>query len=207
MHGNGQHSMKYDPDKHHRQSIRLKGYDYTQANAYFVTVCTRDRECLFDDPVLRRITEECWLYLPCHFPNVVLDEWVLMPNHFHGILVLGEAFPGILWDGGRHGAKGGGDDDQVSAGNASPLPWPPPHLAPHSLGALIGNFKSLIARRVNATRNAMGAPVWQGNYYEHVIRDREYFDRTRENVINNPLNWQSDENNPSNLQREEWRRE
>ena len=91
--------MKYDPNKHHRRSIRLKGYDYTQVGAYFVTICTDNRECLFDEIVLRRVVETYWRTLPQHFPNVVLDEWVVMPNHLHGIVVItddarrGETFP------------------------------------------------------------------------------------------------------------------
>jgi putative transposase len=112
--------MKYDPDRNHRRSIRLEGYDYTQTCAYFVTICTRDRECLFDDPVLRRVAETCWLDVPRHFPKVALDEWVLMPNHFHGILVLGEAFP-CRWSGGQFRPMNvGGGVNEIALGNASP---------------------------------------------------------------------------------------
>ena len=169
--------MKYHPEKHHRRSIRLKDYDYTQGCAYCVTICTHERECLFDDAGLRRIAEKCWLDLPRHFPNLVLDEWVVMPNHLHGIIVLGdhprkgEAFPLASWDGGGGPAEGDAVGGQVHAGNASPLQAPAPHLEAHSLGAIVGNFKSVTARRINAARNVTGAPVWQRNYYEHIIRD------------------------------------
>ncbi len=73
---------------HNRRSIRLKGYDYSQDGAYFVTICTHDETCLFDDPDLRRIVAECWLAIPDHFPFIELDCWVIMPNHLHGILTI-----------------------------------------------------------------------------------------------------------------------
>ena len=86
--------MKYNPDTHHRRSIRLKGYDYSQDGAYFVTICTHNIECLFGkivDGEMRinewgKIAERCWLEIPQHYPNVSLDEFVIMPNHIYGIL-------------------------------------------------------------------------------------------------------------------------
>jgi putative transposase len=88
--------MKFDPDKHRRRSLRLQGYSYAQAGAYFVTVCTHNRECLFGEIVdgevrlseMRTIAEECWRAIPNHFPNVALDVFVVMPNHVHGIMMI-----------------------------------------------------------------------------------------------------------------------
>lgn len=80
--------MNYDPDKHHRRSIRLHGYDYTQPGAYFVTICTQNKECLFVDPVLRSVVATYWQAIPRHATNVNLDAWVVMPNHAHGIFVM-----------------------------------------------------------------------------------------------------------------------
>lgn len=80
--------MRFDPKKHHRRSIRLKGYDYTQAGAYFVTICTQNRALFFKDEAVRRIAEQCWLEIPHHVPTVELDEWVVMPNHVHGVIVV-----------------------------------------------------------------------------------------------------------------------
>jgi REP element-mobilizing transposase RayT len=85
---------KYNPDIHHRRSIRLKGYDYSQAGLYFITICCQDRKCLFGkiingEMVLTdagEIARECWLEIPKHFPNVVLHDYVIMPNHVHGII-------------------------------------------------------------------------------------------------------------------------
>jgi putative transposase len=81
---------RYDPNKQHRRSIRMRGYDYAQPGAYFVTLCTHNRECTFDDPVLRRVVETHWRAIPRHGPHVTLDAWVVMPNHVHGIIVIGD---------------------------------------------------------------------------------------------------------------------
>jgi len=93
---------RYDPDKHHRRSIRLQGYDYTQSGAYFVTIVTHGRELLFDDPVLRRVAETMWQRIPRHFPHVELDEWVVMPNHVHGIIVIAPTVRPPIWFAGCH---------------------------------------------------------------------------------------------------------
>ncbi|HEY4720272.1 MAG TPA: hypothetical protein VII92_00380 [Anaerolineae bacterium] len=76
----------FNPAQHHRRSIRLPKYNYTQPGAYFVTVVTHQRELLFDDPILRRVIETAWQRIPHHFPNVQLDEWIVMPNHMHVII-------------------------------------------------------------------------------------------------------------------------
>jgi REP element-mobilizing transposase RayT len=78
--------MKYNPLKHHRRSIRLKGYDYHNPGAYFVTICTKNRECLFDDPVVNAIVHDVWYALPSWFPTIELDEFVVMPNHTHFVV-------------------------------------------------------------------------------------------------------------------------
>jgi REP element-mobilizing transposase RayT len=88
--------MKYDPQKHHRQSIRIKGYDYSQAGAYFLTLCTYQRQCLFGEIVggamqlnpYGQVVEDCWQAIPEHFPRIALDVFVVMPNHIHGILLI-----------------------------------------------------------------------------------------------------------------------
>jgi hypothetical protein len=145
--------MPYDTFKHHRHSIRLRGYDYTQAGAYFVTIVAHNRECLLGDVVdgemhvneTGQIVVECWNALPAHFPNVELDAFVVMPNHIHAIIVLkgkGEAF--------------------ANSANASPLQ---PHgTAPGSIGAIIQNFKSVSTRKINQHRDPAGTPIWHRNY-------------------------------------------
>ncbi|MDM8001041.1 MAG: transposase, partial [Dehalococcoidia bacterium] len=90
--------MKCDPDKRHRLSIRLKEYDYAQPGAYFVTICTHQRECLFGHVVNGEmhlneaggIAQRCWENIPTHFPSVELDAFVIMPNHIHGVIAITE---------------------------------------------------------------------------------------------------------------------
>ena len=87
---------KFDPKKHHRRSIRLKGYDYSQAGAYYVTIVTYQRDCLFGEILNKemslndfgKIAVECWRAIPEHFPFVELGAYVIMPNHVHGIIVI-----------------------------------------------------------------------------------------------------------------------
>jgi REP element-mobilizing transposase RayT len=88
--------MSYNPNIHHRRSIRLKGYDYSQAGLYFVTICVQNRECVFgkiadNEMILNdvgRVAQQCWLEIPQHFPHAILHEYVVMPNHIHGIVEL-----------------------------------------------------------------------------------------------------------------------
>jgi len=177
--------------KNHRRSIRLKGYDYTQAGAYFVTICTKDRACLFGDVAdgvmrlnqMRHIVRQCWLAIPDHFPHVLLDEFVVMPNHVHGILVIMPTH-------------------DVGATHASPLqnddtPTRPRGPQPRSVASIVGSFKSAAAKRINEHRGTPGAPIWQRNYYEHIIRDDESLNRIRQYIAENPLHWYLDRENPN----------
>jgi hypothetical protein len=119
----------YNPSRHNRQSIRIKGYDYTRPGAYFVTVVTHERAPVFGDAVFRRVAETMWQRIPRHFPHVELDAWVVMPNHMHGIIVIvdeppgrGEAFPesNSLEKGDAYGVGPSVTDRPFR--NASPLP-------------------------------------------------------------------------------------
>ena len=175
---------RYDPERHRRRSIRLQGYDYTQPGAYFVTICTHNRAALFGrvvdgDTVLNecgRIVWECWREIPDHFPHVALDAFVAMPNHVHG----------IIWI-----------VDDVGATHASPLPDDGPRgPTSGSLGAVVGSFKSAVTRRINARRGTPGAPVWQRNYYEHIIRNEGALHAIRRYIIENPVRWRLDRYNP-----------
>lgn len=189
-------SQQHDPDKHHRRSIRLRGWDYRNAGAYFVTIVTHGRECLFDDPILRGIAETMWKRIPTHFPHVTLDEWVVMPNHVHGILVFanvarkGEAFQENHPSMETHAIAG-----RSAEGNAL-KECLAPTLLPGSLGAVVGNFKSVTARRINYIRRTPGTPVWQRNFYERVIRNDRELNAIREYIIANPANWEEDTENP-----------
>ena len=168
--------MPFDPTRHHRRSIRLAGYDYTQAGAYFVTICTHRREPLLasisaTEYTLTQVGQfvaRCWLALPRHFPHAMLDAWVLMPDHMHGILILRD----------------------VNHESVVPAPSGRPNgTRPNSLNAIIQNFKSISTRKVNQLRHAAGTPLWHRDYYERIVRDDRGLDAIRRYIENNPARW------------------
>jgi REP element-mobilizing transposase RayT len=173
--------MSYNPDKYHRRSTRLKGYDYSQTGAYFVTVCSLERGFVFGKIAegqmrlnpLGEIVQACWRCLPQHFWHLELDAFVLMPNHVHGIIVF----------------------NGVGAQHAAPLPH---NVTPGSLGAIVRSFKSAATKRINDGRGTPGAPIWQRNYYEHIVRNEDELHRIRQYIVNNPLQWALDRENPAN---------
>jgi putative transposase len=177
--------MKYNADIHHRRSIRLRGYDYTRAGAYFVTACAHARESLFGQIVageMRRntygeIALECWQAIPDHGPHVELDAFVVMPNHIHGILVLP-------------------DDTASPLRQATQERFSKPVAG--SLPTIVRLYKAAVTRRINEVRNAPGVPIWQRNYYEHIIRDQASLDRIRAYIADNPSRWASDRLHPDN---------
>ncbi len=188
--------MKQNEGLHHRRSIRLKGYDYAQVGEYFLTLCIQNRECLLGKieneevklSAIGEIAGEEWLRTPEIRPNVELDEFVIMPNHLHGIVVI------------REERKGVSQKEKISRGGV--LPYAPtttatPFRSPSgTVGAIIRGFKAASTKRINEMRRTPGAPVWQRNYYEHVIRDENDLDRIREYILMNPAGWTIDEENP-----------
>ena len=271
----------HDPDVHRRKSVRLRGYDYSQAGAYFVTIVTQGRECLFGDVVgdtmqlngAGRLARAAWEGLPRRFPGIGLDVFVVMPNHVHGIIVIDESVGASLvgaQDGddagmserGRAtmgiggmerattrvaptgsgdaacegadvfdesvgaslvGAQGGDDAGMSERGRAATgdggMERATTRIAPTgcgddigererattrvapTLGDVVGAYKSIVtveyARgvRANGWRRFRGR-LWQRNYYEHVIRDEREFHLAREYIVNNPLQWSLDRENP-----------
>ena len=179
--------MKYNPAKHHRRSIRLKGYDYTRSGLYFITICTYQKQCLFGDILDKQLrlndfgntASECWQAIPKHFPKIKLDEFVIMPNHIHGILFITDNHRGKALPCSYKGKFG------------NPVAG--------SIPTIIGSYKSAVTKRINIIRNSKGSSLWQRNYYEHIIRNEESLNRIREYIINNPLSWKTDKlhsNNP-----------
>jgi len=167
--------------KPRRRSIRLPAYDYRWNGAYFVTICAKHRSCLFGDIVageslaneFGKIVNACWTEIPSHAPYVMLDAFVLMPNHAHGVLILTETERGTV--GARHALPL----------QSTPLRHfqEPPALARSSV---IGSFKSASARKINVRRGTQGTPVWQRNYYEHVVRSEEDLLAIRNYIFENP---------------------
>jgi REP element-mobilizing transposase RayT len=187
--------MKFDLLRHHRRSIRLKGYDYTRAGAYFVTLVAQGRECLFgeiaaDAMALNeygQIVAETWEWLAAQYPYVELDEWIVMPNHLHGMIVIMDDIEAAQPVGAI----------RVGAIRESPLPeGKAPAQKRKPLGRLVGAFKTVSAKRINGLRGTPGVPVWQRNYYERIIRNERELDATRRYIIQNPLRWALDRENP-----------
>jgi putative transposase len=160
--------MNYNPELHHRRSIRLKEYDYSTAGAYFITICTHNREQLFGNIVARimvlnelgHIIQLHWQKLERHHANLILDRSVIMPNHLHGIIILDSSI----------------EDSK-------------------SISEIVGSFKTFSAREINKIRKLKGVPVWQRNYYERIIRTEVELDYVRQYIVNNPIDWQTDVNN------------
>lgn len=164
--------MGYNPKIHHRRSIRLKGYDYTRPGWYFITICTWRREYFFKKyPVLKGIVQRCWDEIPQRYHGVLVDEFVIMPNHLHGIIVIEEG-----------GAK------RVASVNVD-------HH--RTLGQIVGEFKSLCVHNWldEIKRNEIKAlgKFWHWNYYERIVRDEGELGRVRLYIRNNPLKWEDDD--------------
>jgi putative transposase len=185
-------------ERHHRRSIRLKGYDYSSDGAYFVTICTKNRECLFGDVAdgemrmndAGRMVQSAWEALPERYPGAGIDAWIVMPNHVHGIITIND--PVVVGAGPRARPK-----HRAVTGQ-------PQGVAPtYSLPDVVHRLKSLTTTRYRQGVLKMGwrpfaGTVWQRNYYERVIRDADEMNRIREYIATNPAHWAQDENNPVN---------
>ena len=181
-----------------RRSVRLPGYDYASAGAYFVTICTQQHSELFGQIVgesivlseIGRIADACWREIPSHFQQVNLDEYVIMPNHVHAVAWIvptqqGDEHAGLISEATAGGfgigrrAKGvscpgrpsGRGRDGVRAG---------------SLGAIIASYKSAVTRLTNRLRATPGGRVWQRSYWEHVVRSEEALAAIRQYIVDNP---------------------
>jgi len=186
-------SLEYDPEIHHRRSTRLSRYDYSGRGAYFVTICTHQKKHMFGEVVegemkpseYGKIITLYWKDLSRRYPIVELDEFVLMPNHIHGIIRIVGAEPvGAIHELPRQ--------KSARAIHESPLQKRRKMLLPK----IIGYFKMNTAKRINETRNTPALAVWQRNYYEHVVRNDDELNKTRDYIVTNPLRWQTD---PENL--------
>ena len=152
-----------------KNTLRLKGYDYSQNNAYFLTACTKNKELTIKTDEIRSIIQQVWDNLPKHYDNIFLDEFVIMPNHVHGIIII--------------------QDDAVGADLRSARP----------LSEIVRAFKSFSTREINKYLNISGQSFWQRNYHDHVIQDEEDLYSKRKYIRENPLKWELDEENPINF--------
>lgn len=173
-------------DYRRRKSIRLKDYDYSQAGAYFVTVCTRNRIHLFGEIIDGKmsmnesgcIVQQCWDELLIHYPQVELDAFVVMPNHIHAVVTISHENVGNSTVGARS---------------------PRPYGRKPALGNIIAYFKYQSTKKINLHQSTVPAKIWQRNYYDHIIRNENSLRRIRGYVVSNPERWQFDRENPDRI--------
>jgi len=172
--------MRYNSKAHHRRSIRLKQYDYSQIGVYFVTICTYHRDCLFGkiingEIILNEIgllVQNEWVKTEKIRDNILIDVYLVMPNHLHGIIMI----------------------NNVGAYSHTPL-QNVFRSTSKTIGAIIRGFKSTTTKQINQYRQNPYLPVWQRNYYEHIIRNEDELSHIREYILNNPLQWEYDREN------------
>lgn len=175
---------KFDSQKHHRRSIRLKEYDYSQEGAYYGTIVTYQRDCLFgevmnEEMILNeygKIADECWRAIPEHFSFVELGAHVVMPNHAHGIIHIRRC--------------------TIYRAPTDMEKFQKPVMG--SLPTIVRTYKAAVTRRIGRELNATG--IWQRNYYDHVIRDEKDLQNKTDYIEANPMLWNEDDDNPRNAQ-------
>lgn len=181
----------FDPKKHHRRSIRVPGYDYTQG-WFFVTICTHQRAHLFGQVVdgavqlspLGALVQAEWVRTAEICPAVTLDAFVVMPNHFHGIIGLDDGSRGTVH---RHVGASRRLAPTTTTTTKSPVSG--------SLGAIMAQFKSIVTKKFNQSQQTQGIPVWQRGYYERIIRNERELNAIRQYIHNNPARWDDDRDN------------
>ncbi len=202
--------MLNHPNRHDRHSVRLEGYDYSLAGAYFVTLVSWKRGCLFGECTegkmrlnsIGNVVHSVWEKLAFHFPQVRLEEFTILPNHLHGIIVIKSP------EKDRPSSVGATRpwvnkfvDNQVALENGlndshdgSPLLEITRPTGPErgSLGAIIGQLKSRITKRIWRLPGIDHIPIWQRNYYEHIIRDAQEYQQIMQYIETNPLQWVTD---------------
>lgn len=176
-------------NQHRRRSIRLREYNYGQAGWYYVTVCAYGRQPLFGRIENGRVVlnelgwvvREEWLNTPRLRPNVALDYFIIMPDHLHGIIVIDNCRGDAMHRPGQSFGQSSGDHDRATQRVA-------PTLQSNTIGSIVGQFKSVVTKRINQLRQAPTNPVWQRNYYEHIIRNEKSLAEIRQYIISNPFN-------------------
>jgi len=186
---------KYNPHIHNRKSIRLQGYDYSQAGLYFITICCQNRVCLFGEidngeMVLNdagKHAQQCWLEIPKHFPNTTLHEYITMPNHIHGIIEIVGA-NNYSPNGDSHNNHSPNDDSpngtKTRANNYSPL-----RGTTKTIGSVVRGYKIGVTkwfRENNQNQFPIGTSIWQRNYWEHIVRNENECQRIAQYIIDNP---------------------
>ncbi|MES2800163.1 MAG: transposase [Bacteroidota bacterium] len=176
---------------HNRKSLRIKGYNYAAEGFYFITICTFDRQHLFGEIENKhiklndagKIAKQCWELIPIHCPNTKIHDFVIMPDHIHGIIE-------ILYESDGVGAN---DDSPLLSPNHSPLPmenYIQKFESPKkTIGSVIRGFKIGVTKWMREF--TPHHQIWQRNYYEHIIRDQQSYDRICFYINSNPENWKA----------------
>jgi len=175
-----------------RINLRLRDYDYSLPGSYFVTICVKERKNLFGDIIdgemcrnqCGKIVKSMWDEITNHYDGILLDEFIVMPNHVHGIIIITEDSVGVIHE--------------------SPLKMNIKERRQMLLSKIIGRFKMNSSKQINNIRNTPGMSVWQRNYYDHIIRNQKSFHRIQEYIIRNPERWQMNKENPDQIADDEF---
>jgi len=191
-----------------RKSPRKKGYDYSLAGVYFVTICTHERDMIFGDVLngvmrytaLGHIVHDCWVTTSDHFPHIEVDCFVVMPNHVHAIIVIHEKNVDEKTDeinknldvGTRHALSLHNHTEPNGHGVMKNGRFYPSGVKPRSLGAIVGSYKSAVTKIANRTLDDPPSFLWQSRYHDHIIRNDKEFNMIRQYVLANPARWNED---------------
>ena len=171
-------------NKYRVESTRLQEYDYSSPGAYFITICTKNRECFLGEIADRqmlpnnfgKIVLDCWHDLPNHYANIILDAFVIMPNHMHGIIFINSVETGFK-----------------PVSTCTDTTNPDKHNN-HGLPEFVRALKTFSSRRINTYRHSPDCQVWQSRFHDHIIRNENELRKIREYIVSNSLNWETDEN-------------
>lgn len=192
--------------------MRLSGFDYSQPGEYFVTICTKDRVCWFGEikggkvrlSPIGMVVEEEWRKTEDVRTNVELDAFVVMPNHIHGIIVL-KSLAETTGPVVSHATEMTNASETTNATETTNalettqrvVSTRNKTLMPNSLGSIVGQFKSVVTKRIHADGHHDFA--WQPGYYDHVVRNEKDLERIREYIRLNPERWTSGDEFAENI--------
>jgi REP element-mobilizing transposase RayT len=195
-------------NKYRIPSARLKHWDYRWGGAYLITICTKDRRPYFgkieDGKMILSnlgvLADVCWHEIKNHHRNVELGEFVVMPNHIHGILILDDHpntgendHANVNGNGGGNGGDGNGNDHaNVETGHALSLQVPQrrfQNIGKNSISAMVGGYKAAVTKHANRLGLEF---AWQTRFHDHIIRNAQAFETISLYIINNPMNWEKD---------------
>ncbi len=181
-------------------STRLRNWDYAGEGMYFVTICTKNRQGYFGNiekdkmqlSPMGEIVQKCWMEIPVHFPFVTLDEFIVMPNHIHGIIIINK---NAIVETPHWGVSTSVSTTQPNSHHIeNKIGGFNPNWKPNSLGSIINQFKSICTKQIRKLYKPNFA--WQPRFYDHVIRKENSCAHIRQYILENPLKWDMDNNNP-----------